>query len=351
MKERNHAFDLLCGICIVRMVMLHIISFCGKAEEQWWIEIMAWSYFFMCFFFFKAGYFNRGVSGPTLPYLKDRAKRLLVPWVCWGLIGNIVYFSFLPHMIERYHKPVEDISWSHVWESSAFYGNAPMWFLFSFFMAYMVAHFIEKIPRLHWIVLLFPFIGALLWMLGNPLWLNLNNVFMGVYFFYLGRLWSWLISRYGRRTMFYVSLSFFAGFVLCNIFWRGSFQMSSNTFTANPLSSIVGVTLALTGIAGMLLTLRVPRIPLINFIGEHSMVFFVSHYPMLYFYKFVHLSFGRSIYHRTDDLIILIPVIFCLCAWLVPYVESVPWLSGRWPKKTAAPAVDVQKAHSKVKKR
>ena len=52
MKERNHAFDLLCGICIVRMVTLHIMTMCGKNDASWWVEIMYWSYFFMSFFFF-----------------------------------------------------------------------------------------------------------------------------------------------------------------------------------------------------------------------------------------------------------------------------------------------------------
>ena len=72
------------------------------------------------------------------------------------------------------------------------------------------------------------------------------------------------------------------------------------------------------------------------------MVFFISHYPMIYFYKFMHLSYGRSIYGKVDDVLILLPVIFCLCAWLVPYIERVPWLSGRWPSpKQTSPAVEL----------
>ena len=117
--------------------------------------------------------------------------------------------------------------------------------------------------------------------------------------------------------------------------------MSQNLFTGNAMMAVVNATLILCGLAGVLLTLQVPRIPLLCFIGEHSMVFFISHYPMLYFYKFTHLSFGRSIYGRVDDVLILLPVIFCLCAWLVPYIERVPWLSGRWPEKQpAAPAAE-----------
>ncbi|MBQ7987685.1 MAG: acyltransferase [Bacteroidaceae bacterium] len=334
MKERNHAFDLLCGICIVRMVTLHIMTMCGKNDASWWVEIMYWSYFFMSFFFFKAGYFNKGVSGATWPYLKDRVRRLLVPWATCGLLGNAVYFAFLPRMIARYNKPIEPIEWSHLWDTSSHYGNAPTWFLFSFFMAYMVAHFLEKVPRLHWAVVVFPLVGVWLWQQGNPLWFSLNNVFMGVFFFYVGRLWAWLIRHAGRRTMFVVSFVLLVAFVACNLLWHGSYTMSNNTFKGSPWAGLIGVSLALTGIAGVLLTLRVPRIPVINFIGEHSMVFFLLHYPMLYVYKFFHLSFGRSIYHHLDEVFILVPVIFGLCAWLVPYFEAVPWLSGRPRAKT-----------------
>ena len=39
MKKRNHAFDLLCGICIIRMVSLHIMQQCGKPNEDWWLEM------------------------------------------------------------------------------------------------------------------------------------------------------------------------------------------------------------------------------------------------------------------------------------------------------------------------
>ena len=72
---------------------------------------------------------------------------------------------------------------------------------------------------------------------------------------------------------------------------------------------------------------------LICYIGEHSMVYFISHYPMLYYIKFSHLCFGRSIFGRKDEVLVLIPIIFVCCTWLVPYIERIPWLSGRWNNK------------------
>lgn len=334
-KKRNHAFDLLCGICILRMITLHIIQFTGQIETVWWRDVMEWSFFFMSFFFFKAGYFNKTVSGDSKAYCLDRVKRLLVPYLTCGLIGDAIYFAFVPSLVERYHRPIEPLMWSHIWEDSSFYGNTPTWFLFSFFCAYVVVHFMEKVRFLPWIVVGFPWISYWLWTEGNPLWMKLNNVFMGIFFFYLGRIWSRFIHRFGRRVMCGVSAAMLVAFCVCNVLWHGEYTMSCNRFTGDFLPIMINSTLALCGLAGVLLTLDIPRIPVLGYIGEHSMVYFLCHYPILYFYKYMHLAFGHSIYHHLDETFILWPVVMGLCTWAVPYFERIPWLSGRWEKPRA----------------
>ena len=342
LKKRNHAFDILCGICIIRMVTLHIMAFCGLDKQEWWLEVMRWSFFFMSFFFFKAGYFNKGTSaGTDLDYLRDRSKRLLVPYLMSGIIGAIVYFSFYFPLVDRYKKFVEPLEWGHVWMKSGFYGNSPIWFLFSFFTVYMMVRYIDKVKYLCWFTILFPAISYWAYKTGNNVPMSLGNVFIACYFFYLGRLWRWVMQRFSNQQVMTASWLMVAAFVVLGTVAPGTYNMSQNLFTGNALMAVVNATLILCGLAGVLLTLQVPRIPLLCFIGEHSMVFFISHYPMLYFYKFMHLSYGRSIYGKVDDVLILLPVIFCLCAWLVPYIERVPWLSGRWPEKQrATPAVE-----------
>lgn len=339
MKERNHAFDILCGICIIRMVSLHIMAFCGQEEQEWWGEVMRWSFFFMSFFFFKAGFFNKGTSsGTDMDYLKDRSKRLLVPYVTSGVIGLVVYFSFYFPLVDRYKKFVEPLEWSHIWMKSGFYGNSPIWFLFSFFVVYMMVRYIDKVKYLCWLTILFPAISYWAYRTGNNVPMSLGNVFIACYFFYLGRLWQWAMGRLDGKRIMAASWLMILLYVVLGFVLPGTYNMSQNIFTGNALMAVVRATLILCGLSGVLLTAKVPRIPWLCFIGEHSMVFFISHYPMLYFYKFTHLSFGRSIYGRVDDALILLPVVFCICSWLVPYVERVPWLSGRWPSPRRASA-------------
>lgn len=335
MKQRNHAFDLLCGLCIVRMMSLHAMTFCGHQLEDWWLEVMQWSYFFMSFFFFKAGYFNKSVSGDTREYLKDRCKRLLVPYITTGLIGAAIYFAFLPLMLDRYHNPIEPLTWEHIWITSSFYGNQPTWFLFSFFSAYVIVHFLEKVPHLVWITLTFPAISYGLFHLGNPLYMSLNNVFMGVFFFELGRVWRILMERMGRKRTAILSAILCVAFVVSNIiFHDASYTMSFNTFKGNPVITVLNIICILCGLSGLLISLQLPRVPVISYIGEHSMVYFVGHYPILYIVKFTRLAFGRSIYtSKYDEIILLLPALFIICSWMVPFIERIPWLSGRWPKK------------------
>lgn len=345
MRERNHAFDILCGICIIRMVSLHIMAFCGQEDQEWWREVMRWSFFFMSFFFFKAGFFNKGTSsGTDMDYLRDRSKRLLVPYVTSGVIGLVVYFSFYFPLVDRYKKFVEPLEWSHIWMKSGFYGNSPIWFLFSFFVVYMMVRYIDKVRHLCWLTVFFPAISYWAYRTGNNVPMSLGNVFIACYFFYLGRLWQWAMCRFEVRRLMAASWLMVLLFVVLGFVAPGTYNMSQNIFTGNALMAVVRATLVLCGLSGILLTAKVPRIPWLCFIGEHSMVFFISHYPMLYFYKFTHLSFGRSIYGRVDDALILLPVVFCICSWLVPYVERVPWLSGRWPgsRRASAEAVPHQ---------
>jgi hypothetical protein len=46
-------------------------------------------------------------------------------------------------------------------------------------------------------------------------------------------------------------------------------------------------------------------------------------------------AYVHSIKGKIDDLIIMTILTFVICAWLVPYVEKIPWLSGRFHKKPA----------------
>lgn len=353
MKQRNHAFDLLCGICIVRMMMLHVMSFCQMQNQDWWMVVMHWTYFFMSFFFFKAGYFNKTLQGDTCTFLVKKTKQLIVPYVVWGVLGAVVYLSFAWLVLPSNNTMVKAVTPEHLWLTSSFFGNGPVWFLMSFFMAYVAMHFISKADewamrrnlsvRLSWVVLLFPFISYKLCEMGNPLWLNLNNVFWGIFLFLLGRLWHECLDQYERRPMMALSVAMIAVFVVLNIWDIGEYTMSGNLWTGYYPATLLKTLCALCGFSGFFLLLPTPRVPVLGYIGEHSMVFFVAHYPLLTFYQMLRSSFVRTLRGHWDDMIILTLLIFVFCFWIVPFVERVPWLSGRFK---SAPKTDIQPSNT-----
>ena len=332
MKKRNHTFDFLCGLCIVRMVMLHTFQYTGFTVQPWWKELMDWSFYLMCFFFFKAGYFNRTTSGPTLPYLWDRTKRLFIPYITCGLIGNVLFWLFMWLLEGEYTRNPIRFLWIHVYKVSDFYGNAAMWFLFSFYIMYISVHFIGRVRWLKWLSLAFPFLSYWLWREGNPLWMNLNNVLMGTFFFYLGHWWRLLTARTGRRTEFVISVVMLALFAVGNVEWHGVYTMHSNLFTGNPWGAVINTVLVVCGLSGLFLSVRLPRVPLIGYIGEHSMVYFVLHFPVLYAYRNIALLNHISVRGSWADAVLMLLIVFAFCTLVVPWFERVPLLSGRWPK-------------------
>ena len=356
MKQRNHTFDLLCGICIVRMIMLHITNSCGFGNESWWTPVMNWSYYFMSFFFFKAGYFNKTVAGDSKAFCKKKFKQLMIPYFVWGLIGNAIYFFFVWFILDPKNVFVKQVEISHLWKSSQFYGNIPCWFLFSFFIAYIVAHFIAKVPpllripipksmqwnhrtvlniKIHWLILVFPLISYYCWTKGNPLWFGLDNVFIGIYLFYLGRLWHFAMEKLKGTGILLISILFLFTFILLNATFGGKYTMVDNIWEGNPYIVITNITLVLCGLSGLLISINIPRIPVLGYIGEHSMVFFVAHYPIMFLYKLIRSANVKTLRGHWDDYTILILVIFSICFLLIPYVEKVPWLSGRfYPQPT-----------------
>ena len=328
-KKRSNAFDLLCGLCILRMVMLHVVCQTQLRRESWWKETMLWTFFFMSFFFFKAGYFNKGITGETLPYLRDRIRRLLVPYFSWGLIGFVLAFFWLSLFPEGIAKAIGKVE-TFDWLGNGFtFGNGPLWFLLSFFTTYVMMHFIERVRHLHWVVLAFPAIGYWLFRQGNPVWFLLNNVFCGTFFFYMGKVWHHALDAMTRRQALLLSALLCAGFVFANIYLHGEYEMRVNGWVGPFWQVLLIMPLSLLGISGVLLSLPTPRVPVINYIGEHSMVFFVSHYPIVLSFAYASILLGHNIRGSIPDFLIILAVTFALCFLAVPYVERVPWLSGR----------------------
>ncbi len=336
---RNHAFDLLCGLCILRMVTLHVVCQTALRQAEWWKLIMEWSFFLMSFFFFKAGYFNKGVQGNSRAYCWDKFRRLMIPYFSWAAISAGVCLFFMQTFPGRFPGTEQSFHTFRIWVGGFTWGNSPLWFLPCFFASYIIVHFIEKVRHLHLIIILFPLISYWLYKQGNPLYWMMNNVFCGAFFFYLGKLWHKVLDRTGNKKGLILSIILVIAFVCMNIFLHGEYEMKTNTFTGPFWRVMLNTMLALTGLSGMLLTTNVRRIPGICYIGEHSMVYYIGHYPLIMLYVFIAILLGHNIKKSVPDMMIMTVLVFVICTILVPFIERVFWLSGKSPK----PSVEGEK--------
>ena len=329
MKKRNHAFDLLCGLCILRMVTLHVVCQTSLRQADWWKLIMEWSFYLMSFFFFKAGYFNKGVQGNSRAYCWDKFHRLMIPYFSWAAISAGVCLFFMLTFPGKFPGTEQSFNNFRVLVGGFTWGNSPLWFLPCFFASYIIVHFIEKVRHLHLIIILFPLLSYWLYKQGNPLYFMMDNVFCGAFFFYLGKLWHKTLDWVGDRKGLILSIVLVIAFVCVNIYLHGEYEMKTNTFVGPFWRVMLNTMLALTGLSGILLTINIRRIPGICYIGEHSMVYYIGHYPLIMCYVYISMLLEHNIKKSIPDMLVMTILVFIICTLLVPYIEKVFWLSGK----------------------
>ena len=252
MKERNQTFDLLCGLCMLYFIVSYVTDMCGMHDAAWAVELRRWTYFAVGIFFFKAGYLGEHADEPLGPFLSERARRLLVPYIVWGTVGSVVYFGFLQFFPEVTHAQRDALRLEHVWTTSRWYGNPPLWFLTSLFATYALTHPMQRLRQLSAVAVLLPLVSWWLAEMKNPLWLNLNNVFVGVYLYFLGRWWKALELRLKPNAFTALSTALTVLALLSILFWHGEYTMGDNLWSGNPLAAILNESLAICGLTGIL---------------------------------------------------------------------------------------------------
>lgn len=130
-KTRDLTLDIVAGVLIIRMMLTH-----AGAGAEYMPEFTRWIsrvlYFFMPWFFFKAGMFFR--TKPRREFYRSNARRLLVPFAVFSLIG---YLLWLPGVISN-----DSLSLTYkifaptmqLVKEGSLTANMPLWFLLSLFL-------------------------------------------------------------------------------------------------------------------------------------------------------------------------------------------------------------------------
>ncbi|MCR4920497.1 MAG: acyltransferase [Bacteroidaceae bacterium] len=300
-------------------IISYVTEMCGMAESSWAVEVRRWTYLVVGVFFFKSGYLDRPTDEATGTFLRRKALRLLMPYIVWGLVGTVVYFGFLHFFPEVTQSQRDAVRWEHTLTTSRWYGNPPLWFLTSLFATLALARPMQRLGRLSAVAVLLPAASWALAQMDNPLWMNLNNVFVGVYLYFLGRWWKALEQHTAPHLFVACSGGLLMLALLSNYFWHGEYAMGDNLWSGNPLTAILNASMTICGLMGILSKTITQRVPVLGYIGEHSLAFLVLPYPMIHYYNFVHLTGKRTMINHWNDFIVVTVVVVCLCAWLAKY--------------------------------
>lgn len=276
MNGREPHYDMAAGIMLAWMILGHIASHasfdCGL------IKILnQYLSFFMPWFFYKAGRFHRSASMSDT--VRHSCNKLLVPFVIYSIIGQMVYYVCLlfEHDISfrsLVYRPVRSL-----FVAECLPGNGALWFLVALFFVKILGQYC--IHRVHSLIpIVIGICVAATCYLLDISWLPclIPNVAAGLVFYVLG---YWLkdaentIPALIGSAVLYLAISIYG---YPSIYFHHNSAPSITTYLLYFPASISGIIL-LNNFCRMLSPLI--KRSLFRWIGENSMNLYVVHWIIL----------------------------------------------------------------------
>ncbi len=303
-NQRLQHFDLISGIFMIQIIILHILQFANSFEHNpVFSMVMRLSFFLMPWFFYKSGYFHKQPEKVDLSFYKAKAKRLLLPFLFFSALGITAY---IPYNLSDTNLPlltvVKNTILSFIRDGDPGMSNLPLWFLLSLFFTSVVFSVIEKY-NLKWIIVFFPIISFLLYRYSVSLYLGLDNLFLGIFFYYLG-----YCSKKADKKHEILIL------IICTIIYAATtyFDPSYLDFKINDLINGNYFLYLLSAISGILLFSGLFKyssgIRPVNYVGRQSMVYFVLHWPIILLTTCVYRLFSLESSGYLYALVVFIAV-------------------------------------------
>ena len=180
--ERNNAIDSVAGIMITYMVFTHVCQHFGYEHSAIYMALEHILYFFMPWFFFKAGMFFKIEDNVIM---KKSCKRLIRPFVLYSLIGHICYSSVC-YLQGNLHLSTL-IPYYSLLVQGSIPGNLPLWFLLTLFLCRIIFNFlVKKKVSVYWIALASLLLAFGLHLIDFKQPFYLANTMTGVFFMSVG---------------------------------------------------------------------------------------------------------------------------------------------------------------------
>lgn len=281
---RNLSLDWISGILMIKIILMHMTPSFDIAWFQEFNHFLGYTLFmFMPWFFFKAGMYNK----PTHLHrcFKTSAKRLLLPWLIFGLFGLAVFYLTI---VRHPHDSIKFIcdSIRTVVIELAMPGNLALWFLMSLFVCriFTSAIKISTTKHAHAMAIIGFLLAFLLYKYPPELYgftMVFPDIFMALFFYAAGYIFRY--KQYDKRIAI-VAVVILAGLSVLD---HSILDMRTNGVKSLPVTYVLFYPRALCGIIvfNYIIANLLPQAYLsksiLSYIGRNSMGYYVLHMPLI----------------------------------------------------------------------
>lgn len=183
-KKRLEYIDLMKGICITMVILLHCGFFQGKlALINEYLKI-----FRMPLYFFLSGLFFKTYGGFSSFTIK-KINNLVLPYLFFSLL-YLIYFTISAH------NNIDYCSWKYYFFGLIEPYNYPLWFLRSLFITYTIYYILQKLISDSKLRILASFITSIFVFYITPSIKEMDNILVDWIYIYLNVLTSFFVLPY-----------------------------------------------------------------------------------------------------------------------------------------------------------
>lgn len=266
-KNRDSYIDNVAGVMILTMLVLHITVQAGVYRPYGYWLIHA-TYFFMAWFFFKAGMYHKKGKG-ILHILRNGFNRLLLPFFIFVVVGFIIR-SLLAKPV-GFHLSFLGI---YLIQNESLPGSEALWFLPSLLACRL---FFELIPSYRIVrsivfsLTIMTHYALLTYTNALPIWIY--NIPLGFAFYLMGSLIS--DKQYDNEA-------FLLAIIIYAILFGTHIGIDIRTGEINPyISSFVYCVVGCIMFNNLFKRYTKLCNPILHWIGTNSMSIYVFHWPLL----------------------------------------------------------------------
>lgn len=309
------------------MMHHHICGGCGLEEAAMHMIPYKLLYFYMAYFFFKAGIFYHPEKSLKEVCISS-AKRLLVPFAIFTAIGYVWFgaqkMGFSLSEWEYYWWPVRQ-----VFAIGRVEGNGPLWFLLSLFLVRVI---FQTTKGKLWMQISLVMLCFIIAIIGNHYSIRprtISNLALGIFFYGLGYLLRDL--QYDKRVGIACVCLFVGTYIWMSIFGWHLIDFSFNTtvvgihpiWMINCVSACVAV-----NYLGQYICIFIPRLYALPWLGKNSMAFLCVH-ALVYEALFTYWLGTASLSSYTNMIIYWIVIIVaCTIMTIVFRNKYLSWIIG-----------------------